>query len=96
MVGGESAGGRLAVAVCMMARARGIRVSFQMPLYPMISNPDTESSRDNHGRVWNTRGNHLGWRMYLRGAATKRTSCSSGKPDGLFHFSALLYLRGRW
>lgn len=44
MVGGESAGGGLCVAVCMMARDQGIRVSFQMPLYPMISNFDTESS----------------------------------------------------
>ena len=74
MVGGESAGGGLAAAVCMMARDRGIRVAFQMPLYPMISNVDTESSKDNHGRVWNTRRNHLGWRIYLRGDAKKRVS----------------------
>lgn len=67
MVGGESAGGGLCAALCMMARDRGIRVSFQMPLYPMLSDADTESSRDNHGRVWNTRRNHLGWKMYLRG-----------------------------
>ena len=66
MVGGESAGGGLCAAVCMMARDRGIPVSYQFPLYPMLSNLDTESSRDNHGRVWNTRRNHLGWRVYLR------------------------------
>ncbi len=71
MVGGESAGGGLCAAVCMMARDRGIHVSFQMPLYPMLSNLDTESSRDNHGRVWNTRRNHLGWKMYLHGNAKK-------------------------
>ena len=35
MVGGESAGGGLAVAVCMMARDRGIKVAYQMPLYPI-------------------------------------------------------------
>lgn len=74
MVGGESAGGGLAVAVCMMARDRGIRVAFQMPLYPMISNIDTESSRDNHGKVWNTRKNHIGWRLYLRRDAKKQVS----------------------
>ena len=51
MVGGESAGGGLTAAVCMMARDRGIQVDFQMPLYPMLSNIDTESSRDNHDRV---------------------------------------------
>ena len=74
MVGGESAGGGLAIAVCMMARDRGIRVAFQTPLYPMISNIDTESSRDNHGKVWNTRRNHLGWRLYLRRDAKKHVS----------------------
>lgn len=74
MVGGESAGGGLAVAVCMMARDRGLRIAFQMPLYPMLSNLDTDTSRDNHGKVWNTRRNHLGWRLYLRGAAKEKVS----------------------
>ena len=74
MVGGESAGGGLAIAVCMMARDRGIKVAFQMPLYPMISNFDTDSSRNNHGRVWNTRRNHLGWKLYLRADAKKNVS----------------------
>ena len=66
MVGGESAGGGLAAAVCMMARDKGIQVVYQMPLYPMLSNLDTESSKGNHGKVWNTRRNHFGWRLYLR------------------------------
>ncbi len=74
MVGGESAGGGLCAAVCMMARDRGIHISFQIPLYPMLSNLDTESSRDNHGRIWNTRRNHMGWRLYLRGDAKKAVS----------------------
>lgn len=74
MVGGESAGGGLAAAVCMAARDRGIRVAFQMPLYPMLSNIDTESSRNNHGKVWNTRRNHIGWGLYLRGGAKKAVS----------------------
>lgn len=66
MVGGESVGGGLATAVCMMARDNGLSLDFQMPLCPMISNLDTESSHNNHGKVWNTRRNHLGRRMYLR------------------------------
>ena len=73
MVGGESAGGGLAAAVCMMARDRGdVKVAYQMPLYPMLSNIDTDSSRDNHGRVWNTKRNHIGWRFYLRGKAKEK------------------------
>ena len=51
-----------------------MRCRLQMPLYPMISNIDTESSRDNHGKVWNTRRNHLGWRLYLRGDAKRDVS----------------------
>ena len=65
-VGGESAGGGLCAAVCLMARDRGeVAVAYQMPLYPMLDCRDTASSADNHGRVWNTAHNHWGWRGYL-------------------------------
>ena len=68
MVGGESAGGGLCAAVCLMARDRkSINIAFQMPLYPMLDDRDTESSRNNHGKIWNTRKNHLAWRLYLCG-----------------------------
>lgn len=47
-VGGESAGGGLCAALCMLARDRGeVNIAFQMPLYPMIDDRDTDSSRDN-------------------------------------------------
>lgn len=74
MIGGESAGGGLCAALCMMARDNGIPISFQFPLYPMLSNFDTESSKDNHGKVWNTKKNHLGWKLYLRKNAKKEVS----------------------
>lgn len=74
MVGGESAGGGLTAAVCMMARDHEIPVAFQMPLYPMLSNRDTESSSDNHGKIWNTRRNHFGWKVYLRKDAKEEVS----------------------
>ena len=67
MLGGESAGGGLAAALCMYARDKGeVNIAFQMPLYPMLDNEDTETSRDNHAPVWNTRRNHYGWARYLR------------------------------
>ena len=67
MVGGESAGGGLCAALCMMARDKGeVRVAYQMPLYPMLDNLDTVSSANNHGKIWNTRRNHLAWKLYLR------------------------------
>ena len=68
MVGGESAGGGLAAALCLYERDKGgVRIAFQMPLYPMLDNEDTETSRDNHAPVWNTRRNHAAWARYLRG-----------------------------
>ena len=67
IVGGESAGGGLAAAVCRYARDRAeIPISFQIPLYPMLDCEDTDSSRDNHAHGWDTRRNHWGWRRYLR------------------------------
>lgn len=66
-VGGESAGGGLAAALCMYARDKGkVNIAYQMPLYPMLDCEDTESSRANHGIVWNTAKNHISWKVYLR------------------------------
>ncbi len=70
MVGGESAGGGLAAALCMYEKDMGgVNIAYQMPLYPMLDNEDTASSRDNHAPVWNTRRNHYGWARYLNGIA---------------------------
>ena len=67
MVGGESAGGGLTAALCMYARDKGeVNVAYQMPLYPMIDNLDTDSSRNNRGLSWNTKRNHAAWKLYLR------------------------------
>lgn len=97
MVGGESAGGGLCAAVCLMARDRAsVNIAFQMPLYPMLDDRDTESSRDNHGQVWNTRKNHIAWKLYLRGTpegACPRL-CRPGKGAGRFRSAACLYLCG--
>lgn len=75
MVGGESAGGGLAAAVCIKARDTGtVSIAFQMPLYPMLDDRDTDTSRNNHCRIWNTRRNHFAWRCYLRGQARNNLS----------------------
>ena len=69
MVGGESAGGGMTAALCMLARDRGdVNIAFQMPLYPMLDDRDTASSADNHAPNWNTKRNHKAWKRYLRGA----------------------------
>jgi len=65
-----------------------VNIAFQMPLYPMLDDRDTETSRDNHGKVWNTRRNHFGWRCYLRGQ--KRGDLSPyAAPARLTNFSGL-------
>ena len=66
-VGGESAGGGLTAALCMLARDRGeVEISYQTPLYPMLDCDDTESSRDNNSPIfWNTKRNHEAWKQYL-------------------------------
>jgi len=77
MVGGESAGGGMTAALCMLAHDRGeVRIAFQMPLYPMLDDRDTPSSRDNHAPNWNTKRNHRAWKRYLREAwGTEIVSC---------------------
>ena len=68
-VGGESAGGGMAAALCMLAHDRDeVNIAFQMPLYPMLDDRDTASSADNHAPNWNTKRNHKAWKRYLRDA----------------------------
>ena len=69
MVGGESAGGGMTAALCMLAHDRGdVNIAYQMPLYPMLDDRDTPSSSDNHAPNWNTKRNHKAWKRYLRDA----------------------------
>ncbi len=68
IVGGDSAGGGLCIAVCLKARdENSVKIDLQIPIYPMISYKDTESSKANYAPVWNTKSNHLAWNMYLDG-----------------------------
>ncbi|MBQ8506390.1 MAG: alpha/beta hydrolase [Clostridia bacterium] len=68
MVGGESAGGGLAAALCMYARDNSdIHIACQLPLYPMLDDRDTDSSRKNYRFPWNTFLNHFAWKKYLSG-----------------------------
>lgn len=67
-VGGESAGGGLTAALCMYEKDMcGVNIAFQLPLYPMLDCEDTETSKNNHAPVWNTKRNHYGWKKYLAG-----------------------------
>ncbi|WP_261384339.1 alpha/beta hydrolase [Planococcus sp. CPCC 101016] len=67
MVGGESAGGGLTVALALLARDKGeVNLAFQLPLYPMLDDRMlSESARDNNAYVWNSDTNRWGWKLYL-------------------------------
>jgi acetyl esterase/lipase len=65
-VGGDSAGGGLTAALSLYAREKGeVGIAFQMPLYPMLDDRPTDSSRDNSAPVWDTKSNENGWKLYL-------------------------------
>ncbi len=67
MVGGESAGGGLAVALSLYARDKHeVSIAFQMPLYPMLDDRMiTPSSINNNAPVWNSKSNYTCWKLYL-------------------------------
>lgn len=66
VVGGESAGGGLTAALCIYARDNGMSgIAFQMPLYPMLDDRVTETSKGNNAPVWDTKANKAAWRIYL-------------------------------
>jgi len=88
MVGGESAGGGLTASLCIYARDKGeINIAYQMPLYPMLDDRDTDSSKDNHGISWNTKRNHAAWKLYLRNV--KNTIPAYAAPARTTDFSNL-------
>lgn len=89
-VGGESAGGGLTAALCMYARDKGkVNIAFQMPLYPMLDSEDTDSSKDNHGIVWNTWRNHAAWKVYLRKLYGKKDISPYASPSRQTDYSNL-------
>ena len=90
VVGGESAGGGLAAAVCIYARDKGeVPVSFQIPLYPMLDCRDTASSRHSHSHGWGTRRNHWGWRWYLRDLYGMDNVPAYASPSRATHYAGL-------
>ena len=91
MVGGESAGGGLAAAVCIYACDRQeVSVAFQMPLYPMIDDRnDTPSAKDNNAPVWNAKSNEIGWKLYLGDLYHKKDVPPYASPARLKDFSNL-------
>ena len=90
MVGGESAGGGLCIATTLYAQSQNdLTVRYMFPLYPMIDCYDTESSKNNHGHIWNTKRNHYGWNKYLGDLINSDKIPSYASPSRLHHYSTL-------
>jgi acetyl esterase/lipase len=64
-VGGASAGAGLAAALSLLARDRGISLSYQHLLYPMIDDRQRTPSSQWTVPVWSHETNTLGWKAYL-------------------------------
>lgn len=65
-VGGNSAGGGMTAALTLYARDKGeVNIAFQMPLYPMLDDRPTKTSKNNDAPVWNTKSNIAAWKLYL-------------------------------
>ena len=102
VVGGESAGGGLAAALCLLARDRGeIRIAFQHLTYPMLDDRTSAAYRHPHAGqlVWTQPSNEFGWNSYLKGtagdgdispyAAPGRTTRLEGLPPAFIATGAL-------
>lgn len=66
-VAGPSAGGGLAAAVALLARARGVPLRCQALIYPMLDDRSSDLVHANAAgfRAWNARSNRYGWANYL-------------------------------
>lgn len=65
-VGGTSAGGCLAAAIAQMAHDRGVKLSLQLLVYPMLDDRTSLSAdTDETHLLWTHENNRFGWGAYL-------------------------------
>jgi acetyl esterase/lipase len=67
-IGGASAGGGLAAGLALLTRDRKeINLAWQLLLYPMIDDRNTELPSENlpETLIWTRKNNYYGWRAYL-------------------------------
>lgn len=69
MIGGESAGGGLALALTLLARdKKEVSIAYAMPVYPMLDDKTAEWKYDkNFYPGWNAYNNFQAWKLYLDG-----------------------------
>ena len=73
-VKGESAGGGLTAALCLLARDRGeVKIAGQFPLFGMFDDREENftTSADPAALLWTWKKNLLGWDLYLKDVRAK-------------------------
>lgn len=66
-IGGESAGGGLAIALSLYLKDHSdLKVAGLIPIYSMIDYFETSTSKNNDSPVWNTKSNKEAWNLYLK------------------------------
>lgn len=104
IVGGDSAGGSLAVSASLLARDRGdVNIAFQMPLYPALDDRMmTESMKDNNSPLVDSTLLKFTWQFYLGElfgkdvpvyAAPAREKDYSGLPPAIMYVGGVDPLR---
>ena len=99
-VGGSSAGGGLAAALCLLARDRGeLAISFQVLIYPMLDDRQITISSQWAEPVWPPSANSYAWAAYLGEkagssevdgyAAAARATNLSGLPPAILTVGSL-------
>jgi acetyl esterase/lipase len=98
-VGGASAGGGLAAGLALLARDRGIALTHQHLIYPMIDDRQTTASSQWKVPVWTSGMNTFGWQSYLGDlygtddippyAAASRAADLGGLPPAYVHVGTL-------
>lgn len=66
---GKSAGGGLAVSLCLLSRdLKEVSIAYQFPICPMLDDRmQTPSMIDNDAPIWNEPQNRFAWDLYLKG-----------------------------
>ena len=80
-VGGDSAGGGLTIALCLYARDKNeVKISFQMPIYPMLDDRETKTNVGNTAPLWTSKSNNNAWKLYLGENYRKKDAPYYGAP----------------
>jgi acetyl esterase/lipase len=90
LIGGDSAGGGLALAVALYSRDHKlVPISTMILIYPMIDDRLTKSSTNNDAPVWDSIQNQGSWKLYLGDLSNKNDIPTYASPARETNYSNL-------